>query len=516
MLVAKGILTSTGGPSSHAALVARGWGIPCVVGCEALHIDVENKTVTVGNKSFKDGDFLTIDGSTGEVMLGELPLEEPKDLTPETKELLGWADEVKRLRVYANADNPKDAARARAFGAAGIGLCRTEHMFMETERLPYVQDMILIAGEAENGNRARQTIVKELAEATGRHKETLEAKLAEFDKEHMPVWNRYQELLAKLLEFQRGDFRGILEAMQGCWTIIRLIDPPLHEFLPKHGPLFEDVVRLRTLKDVDEKAYEAALAEIRAKRGANVTLESLVALLSRVEKMSECNPMLGLRVCRLGIVFPEIVKMQVRGIMEAACGLVKAGIDAKPEIMIPGVGTVEEMRWNRKMVTEMAEKVMAETGVTVKYKVGTMVEIPRAALTAGEIATEAEFFSFGTNDLSQTTFGYSRDDAAKTFVPIYLEQHILKADPFQVLDQVGVGRLMKMAVKEGRATRGEDMEIGICGEHGGEPSSVAFCHEIGLTYVSCSPYRVPIARLAAAQAAVREKRNGKGATADIR
>ena len=516
MLVAKGILTSTGGPSSHAALVARGWGIPCVVGCEALHIDVENKTVTVGNKSFKDGDFLTIDGSTGEVMLGELPLEEPKDLTPETKELLGWADEVKRLRVYANADNPKDAARARAFGAAGIGLCRTEHMFMETERLPYVQDMILIAGEAENGNRARQAIVKELAEATGRHKEALEAKLAEFDKEHMPVWNRYQELLAKLLEFQRGDFRGILEAMQGCWTIIRLIDPPLHEFLPKHGPLFEDVVRLRTLKDVDEKAYEAALAEIRARRGADATLESLVALLSRVEKMSECNPMLGLRVCRLGIVFPEIVKMQVRGIMEAACGLVKAGIDAKPEIMIPGVGTVEEMRWNRKMVTEMAEKVMAETGVTVKYKVGTMVEIPRAALTAGEIATEAEFFSFGTNDLSQTTFGYSRDDAAKTFVPIYLDQHILKADPFQVLDQVGVGRLMKMAVKEGRATRGEDMEIGICGEHGGEPSSVAFCHEIGLTYVSCSPYRVPIARLAAAQAAVREKRNGQGATADIR
>ncbi len=516
MLVAKGILTSTGGPSSHAALVARGWGIPCVVGCEALHIDVENKTVIVGNKSFKDGDFLTIDGSTGEVMLGELPLEEPKDLTPETKELLGWADEVKRLRVYANADNPKDAARARAFGAAGIGLCRTEHMFMETERLPYVQDMILIAGEAENGNRARQAIVKELAEATGRHKEALEAKLAEFDKEHMPVWNRYQELLGKLLDFQRGDFRGILEAMQGCWTIIRLIDPPLHEFLPKHGPLFEDVVRLRTLKGVDEKAYEAALAEIRAKRGADVTLDSLVSLLGRVEKMSECNPMLGLRVCRLGIVFPEIVKMQVRGIMEAACGLVKNGIDAKPEIMIPGVGTVEEMRWNRKMVTEMAEKVMAETGVTVKYKVGTMVEIPRAALTAGDIATEAEFFSFGTNDLSQTTFGYSRDDAAKTFVPIYLDQHILKADPFQVLDQVGVGRLMKMAVKEGRATRGEDMEIGICGEHGGEPSSVAFCHEIGLTYVSCSPYRVPIARLAAAQAAVREKRNGQGATADIR
>ncbi|MBQ7528661.1 pyruvate, phosphate dikinase [bacterium] len=506
MLVAKGILTSTGGPSSHAALVARGWGIPCVVGCEALHIDIENKKVTVGDKVFTDKDYLTIDGSTGEVMLGELPLEDPKDLTPETKELLGWADEVKRLKVYANADNPKDAARARAFGAVGIGLCRTEHMFMETERLPYVQKMILIAAQAENGNRVREGLVKEVKESNGKAKEAAEAKLAEFDKTHMPIFNEYKGYLDKLLEFQRSDFRGILEAMQGCWTIIRLIDPPLHEFLPKHDKLFEDVVRLRTLKEVDEKAYEAALAEIRARRGAEVTFESLTALLARVEKMSEANPMLGLRVCRLGIVFPEIVKMQVRGIMEAACGLAKEGVDVKPEIMVPGVGTVEEMRWNRKVITAVAEQVMAEQGVTVKYKVGTMVEIPRAALTAGDVATEAEFFSFGTNDLSQTTFGYSRDDAAKTFVPVYLEQHILKADPFQVLDQVGVGRLMKLAVKEGRATRGEDMEIGICGEHGGEPSSVEFCHQIGLTYVSCSPYRVPIARLAAAQAAIREKK----------
>ncbi|MBQ7502980.1 pyruvate, phosphate dikinase [bacterium] len=506
MLVAKGILTSTGGPSSHAALVARGWGIPCVVGCEALHIDIENKTISVNGKTVKDGDYLTIDGTTGEVMFGELPLEEPKDLTPETKELLGWADEFRRLKVYTNADNPKDAARARNFGAQGVGLCRTEHMFMEVERLPYVQEMILIAGKAESGHRQREALLHEISEASGRQKEKLEAKLAEFDVEHIPAWNRYHELLRKLLEFQRGDFCGILEAMQGCWTIIRLIDPPLHEFLPKHGPLFEDVVRLRTLKEVDEKAYEKALSEIRAKRGPEVTYESLCELLGRVEKMSECNPMLGLRVCRLGIVFPEIVKMQVRGIMEAACGLIKEGVDAKPEIMIPGVGTVEEMRWNRQVVEEIAEKVMAETGITVKYKVGTMVEIPRAALTAGDIATEAEFFSFGTNDLSQTTFGYSRDDAAKTFVPVYLDKHILKADPFQVLDQVGVGRLMKMAVKEGRATRGADMEIGICGEHGGEPSSVAFCHEIGLTYVSCSPYRVPIARLAAAQAAICEGR----------
>ena len=516
MLVAKGILTSTGGPSSHAALVARGWGIPCVVGCDALHIDIENKKVTVGDRSFGDGDYLTIDGSTGEVMLGKIPLEDPNDLTPETKTLLGWADEVKRLKVYANADNPRDAKRARNFGATGIGLCRTEHMFMESERLPIVQEMILIAAEAEQGHRARVAIEKELAEAAGSQKAKLEQKLAEHNEKTMPAWNKYHELLGKLLEFQRGDFRGILEAMQGNWVTIRLIDPPLHEFLPKHGKLFEDVVRLKTLKAVDEKAFEAALAEVRKVRGPEVTLESLTALLARVEQMSEANPMLGLRVCRLGIVFPEIVKMQVRGIMEAACDLRKNGVDAKPKVMIPGVGTVEEMRWNRKMVTEVADKVIAETGVPVEYHVGTMVEIPRAALTAGDVATEAEFFSFGTNDLSQTTFGYSRDDAAKTFVPVYLDQHILKADPFQVLDQVGVGRLMKMAVKEGRATRGEDMEIGICGEHGGEPSSVGFCHEIGLTYVSCSPYRVPIARLAAAHAAIKEKRNGQGASVDLR
>ena len=516
MLVAKGILTSTGGPSSHAALVARGWGIPCVVGCDALHIDIENKKVTVGDRSFGDGDYLTIDGSTGEVMLGKIPLEDPNDLTPETKTLLGWADEAKKLKVYANADNPRDAKRARNFGAVGIGLCRTEHMFMESERLPIVQEMILIAAEAEQGHRARLAIEKELEDATGSQKAKLEQKLAEHDAKTMPAWYKYHELLGKLLEFQRGDFRGILEAMQGNWVTIRLIDPPLHEFLPKHGKLFEDVVRLKTLKAVDEKAFEAALAEIRKVRGPKVTLESLTALLARVEQMSEANPMLGLRVCRLGIVFPEIVKMQVRGIMEAACDLRKNGIDAKPKVMIPGVGTVEEMRWNRKMVTEVADKVIAETGVPVEYHVGTMVEIPRAALTAGDVATEAEFFSFGTNDLSQTTFGYSRDDAAKTFVPVYLDQHILKADPFQVLDQVGVGRLMKMAVKEGRATRGEDMEIGICGEHGGEPSSVAFCHEIGLTYVSCSPYRVPIARLAAAHAAIIEKRNGEGASVDLR
>lgn len=516
MLVARGILTSTGGPSSHAALVARGWGIPCVVGCEALRIDIEGKKVVVGEQTFGDGDWLTIDGSTGEVMLGQLPLEEPTELSPETNVLLGWADKVKRLGVYANADNPRDAARARAFGASGIGLCRTEHMFMESERLPYVQEMILLAADAENGQRTRQALVDEMEGSTGRHKQMLETQIAELDVKHAPIWNRYKGLLAKLLEFQRGDFKGILEAMKGHWVIIRLIDPPLHEFLPKHEGLLEDVVRLKTLKGVCEKAYNEALAEIRQARGAETTLDSLCALLARVEGMREANPMLGLRVCRLGIVFPEIVKMQVRGIMEAACGLVKAGIDAKPEIMIPGVGTVEEMAWNRKMAEEVIAQVFAETGVTVKYKIGTMVEMPRAALTADEVATEAEFFSFGTNDLSQTTFGYSRDDAAKTFVPVYLEQHILKADPFQVLDQVGVGSLMKHAVAKGRAVRGPQMEIGICGEHGGEPSSVAFCHTIGLTYVSCSPFRVPIARLAAAQAAIRDKRNGQGASVDLR
>ena len=319
-----------------------------------------------------------------------------------------------------------------------------------------------------------------------------------------------------MLEFQRGDFRGILEAMKGHWVIIRLLDPPLHEFLPKHEDLLEDVVRLKTLQGVSQEAYNKTLAEIRKDRGAEVTLESLESLLAQVESMREFNPMLGLRVCRLGIVFPEIYKMQVRGIMEAACELVKAGVDAKPEIMIPGVGTVEEMRWNRQMVETVAEQVMTETGVRPKYKVGTMVEIPRAALTAGDLAEVAEFFSFGTNDLTQTTFGYSRDDAAGTFVPVYLEEKILKVDPFQVVDRVGVGRLMRMAVQEGRQARGADMEIGICGEHGGEPESVAFCHELGLTYVSCSPFRVPIARLAAAQAAIREKRDGQGASVDLR
>lgn len=516
MLVSKGILTSTGGPSSHAALVARGWGIPCVVGCEALRIDLDRKKVTVGEQTFGEGDFLTIDGSTGEVILGQMPLEEPTELSPETRTLLGWADRSRKLGVYANADNPRDAARARGFGATGIGLCRTEHMFMEPERLPYVQEMILLAGRAENGNRLLATLEREVEDSTGRQKDAAQERLAEHQIKHQPVWARYKELLAQLLEFQRGDFRGILEAMKGHWVIIRLLDPPLHEFLPKHEDLLEDVVRLKTLQGVSQEAYNKTLAEIRKDRGAEVTLESLESLLAQVESMREFNPMLGLRVCRLGIVFPEIYKMQVRGIMEAACELVKAGVDARPEIMIPGVGTVEEMRWNRQMVETVAEQVMTETGVRPKYKVGTMVEIPRAALTAGDLAEVAEFFSFGTNDLTQTTFGYSRDDAAGTFVPVYLEEKILKVDPFQVVDRVGVGRLMRMAVQEGRQARGADMEIGICGEHGGEPESVAFCHELGLTYVSCSPFRVPIARLAAAQAAIREMRDGQGASVDLR
>jgi len=516
MLVSKGILTSTGGPSSHAALVARGWGIPCVVGCEALRIDLDRKKVTVAGQTFGEGDYITIDGSTGEVFLGQLPLEEPTELSPETNELLGWADKYRRLGVYANADNPRDAARARSFGATGIGLCRTEHMFMEPERLPYVQKMILLAGAAENGNRLLHTLRQEVENTTGRQKEAAQERLAAHLVKHEPVWAEYKGLLAKLLEFQRGDFRGILEAMKGHWVIIRLLDPPLHEFLPKHEELLEDVVRLKTLKGVSESAFNQALTEIRQERGAEATLESLEELLARVESMREFNPMLGLRVCRLGIVFPEIYKMQVRGIIEAACELVKAGVDARPEIMIPGVGTVEEMRWNRQMVETVAEQVMTETGIRPKYKIGTMVEIPRAALTAGDLAQVAEFFSFGTNDLTQTTFGYSRDDAAGTFVPVYLEEKILTVDPFQVVDRVGVGRLMRIAVEEGRKSRGADMEIGICGEHGGEPESVAFCHELGLTYVSCSPFRVPIARLAAAHAAIREKRSGAGASVDLR
>ncbi|MGE0496152.1 MAG: pyruvate, phosphate dikinase [Vulcanimicrobiota bacterium] len=506
MAVAKGILTSTGGPSSHAALVARGWGIPCIVGCEALRIDLDAKKVTVGSTTFGEGDVITIDGGTGEVMMGELPLHEPTDLSPETKTILGWADKFRKLGVYANADTPHDAARARTFGAEGIGLCRTEHMFMEKDRIPIVQEMIMVATQAEQRKRRVEVLEQEMVGLPQEGRQYREAK-ARYDEAFAGMegpWNKYRELLDKLLPIQREDFRGILQSMEGLWVIIRLLDPPLHEFLPGHSELLVDVTRLRTLKEVSQTAFDKALGDIRHRRGKEATLESLEELLGRVESMKEFNPMLGLRVCRLGIVYPEIYKMQVRAIFEAACQLKKAGIDVKPEIMIPGVGTLAEMQHTRRLVEAVGAEVQKENGVEVTHKIGTMIELPRATTVAGDLATAADFFSFGTNDLTQTTYGYSRDDAAGTFMPVYLESGILKVDPFTVVDRQGVGRLMKMAVEEGRQTNA-DLEVGICGEHGGDPESVEFCHLLGLNYVSCSPFRVPIARLAAAQAALNNK-----------
>jgi pyruvate,orthophosphate dikinase len=489
MSASVGILTTTGGPASHAALVARGWGIPCVVGCEAITVDLDRKIMTVKGKTFKEGDFISFDGSTGEVFDGKIPAVKPEELMPEAKEILSWADQIRRLGVYANADNPRDAQRARNFGAEGIGLCRTEHMFMESDRLPVVQQMIMVAGEAERAKRMLDRLEKELADAEPEKKAGLEKALAAHKKEMEGPWSVYQDSLSKLEPMQKGDFYGILKAMEGNWVIIRLLDPPLHEFLPNRDELLEKVITLRITKEDP------------------AGLKKAEELLEKVTKLHEFNPMLGLRVCRLGIVYPSLYRMQVRAIIDAACQLKKEGVDAKPEIMIPGVGHENEMFVLRKMVDEVAQEVIKKHNTQLEYKVGTMVELPRACTNAGIIANEkvgATFFSFGTNDLTQTTYGYSRDDAAGTFIPVYIETGILEADPFQKLDRVGVGRLMKMAVEDGRKSYSK-LEIGICGEHGGEPSSVEFCHMIGLNYVSCSPFRVPIARLAAAHAAIRNK-----------
>jgi pyruvate, orthophosphate dikinase len=444
MIAARGVLTAKGGATSHAAVVARGMGKPCVAGCDALEIDRRNKTLRIGEIELHEGDALTIDGSTGAVIVGTLPLIDAPTALPEwLSTFLSWADDVRKLEVWSNADTPEDARKARELGAQGIGLCRTEHMFMQQDRLPAVQQMIIA-----NTPQARA------------------------------------EALQKLLPFQREDFAGILEAMAGLPVTIRLLDPPLHEFLPSLETLLVETTELRLTKGVDDAEYKTKMRTLR-----------------RVEQLHEQNPMLGMRVCRLGILYPEIYAMQVRAIFEAACALKKRGVDACPEVMIPGVGTREEMQVTYDATKAVADAVIAETGVSVHYRIGTMVELPRACIVADELAQLAEFFSFGTNDLTQTVFGYSRDDAEGSFIPAYLDAKILKDDPFQVLDRVGVGSLMRTAVELGRRVRA-DLKIGICGEHGGEPLSVAFCHQIGLDYVSCSPYRVPIARLAAAQAAI--------------
>lgn len=457
MIAAKGILTSRGGATSHAAVVARQFGTPAVCGADKLQISVEQRlfVVEVDDHVIEvhEGDWLSIDGGAGEVYRGQLETREPDfESEIELKSLLAWADEVRTLGVWANADYPQDAERARRYGAEGVGLCRTEHMFFEQERLPIVQEMIMAM------SKARRIVA-----------------------------------LEKLLPMQRKDFEGIFRAMAGQPVIIRLLDPPLHEFLPSHHQLVQELADLKvqlqhfhTLSEID-----AALAVVRQKED----------ILSRVEALSESNPMLGLRGDRLGILMPEITEMQVRAILEAAINVQRQGIKVHPEIMIPLAGHVNELSYLRKLVESVAAEVFAEASATVEYKYGTMIEVPRAALTADQMAREAEFFSFGTNDLTQTTFGISRDDAEAKFLIDFTEKGILPENPFRHLDRDGVGKLIEMTVKLGRSTR-PGMHMGICGEHGGDPASIAFCHEVGLNYVSCSPFRIPIARLAAAQAAL--------------
>jgi pyruvate,orthophosphate dikinase len=461
MIASQGVLTSEGGATSHAAVVARQFGIPCVVGASVIKIDLERRQMVVGEKVVKEGDWISVDGNTGRVFIGKIPTISPSlEEQTELLTLLTWADEIsarknmreapakgyptRGLQVWANADYPKDAQRARAYGAVGIGLCRTEHMFFEPERLPIVQSMIL--SETSEGRTAA---------------------------------------LNKLLPYQRKDFDGLFEAMDGYPVIIRLIDPPLHEFMPDEEKLFEEVITMRV-------------------KGESDGLKAKEDLLVAIKGLHESNPMMGMRGVRLSIYMPEIVEMQVRAIFEAAADCTLRKIVVKPEVMIPLTGTVKELEWIQPRLERIAAAVMSEKKVKFEYKFGTMIEIPRAAVTAGEVAERAQFFSFGTNDLTQMTYGYSRDDAERNFLITYQEQGILETNPFQTIDRGGVGKLMDLAIAEGRKTRPE-LEVGICGEHGGDPSSIEWCHIIGNNYVSCSPFRVPIARLAAAHSALKHR-----------
>lgn len=435
MNAAQGILTARGGVTSHAAVVARGIGKSCVVGCGSIKVDEKNRRFTVGNTTVNEGDYITLDGTTGEVMLGKIKLIQP-EVSGNFATLLSWADKIRRLKVRSNADTPHDAQVARDFGAQGIGLCRTEHMFFEAKRIDAMREMILSS------------------DSIGRRK-----------------------ALEKILPMQRGDFKEIFRVMNGLPVTIRLLDPPLHEFLPH-----------------EDKEIRALAKDM------GVSFEELK---NKVESLTEVNPMLGHRGCRLGITYPEIYEIQVQAIFEAACELAANGYAVLPEVMIPLVGHVNELAYTRQCAEKVAQKVMDEKGVKVEYLIGTMIELPRAALTADEIAKEAEFFSYGTNDLTQTVFGLSRDDAGK-FLSEYEARKLFPSNPFVTIDQEGVGLLMRIGVEKGRKTK-ENLKIGICGEHGGEPTSVEFCHQLGFDYVSCSPFRVPIARLAAAQAKIKEK-----------
>jgi len=449
MEVAAGILTSRGGMTSHAAVVTRGMGKCCVAGAGDIQVDEKAREMRVKGQVFKGGDWISLDGTTGRVIKGKLNTVDAKPDDPELIKFMGWSEPFRTMGVRANADIPRDAIQARAFGAEGIGLCRTEHMFFAEDRLPHMRAMILA-----NNEKDRRTALK------------------------------------KLLPMQRADFIGVFRAMDGFPVTIRTLDPPLHEFLPRREDLMVEIAVLEATKPRSPK------------------LKGLKSLLRRVEDLHEVNPMLGHRGCRLGITYPEITEMQARAIFEAAVAVAKDGVKVKPEVMIPLTATLKEMANQAAIVRRVADEVFAEKERTVEYLVGTMIELPRAALVAGEIAQEAEFFSFGTNDLTQTTFGFSRDDINKV-LPTYLEEGILKQDPFAVLDREGVGQLVKMATGRGRKTR-PTLKVGICGEHGGEPSSVEFCHQVGLNYVSCSPFRVLTARLAAAQAAAADKLKVEG------
>jgi pyruvate, orthophosphate dikinase len=474
MDAAQAILTSTGGPTSHAAVVARGWGKPCVVGAGEVNINNARKEFTVGGQRIKQGDWITVDGTSGQIIKGQAPLIDP-ELGDDFAQLMEWADRYRKMKVRTNADTPGDAEVARGFGAEGIGLCRTEHMFFEGDRIDFVRQMILGSLDYKRIERELKIAESELAGATTpKKREEFTRVKKRLRKEIEEPKKLYKGGLSELLKLQRKDFEGIFKAMDGFPVTIRTLDPPLHEFLPH-----------------DEEGTKKLAKKLKVKGSS---------LWENVQSLHEANPMLGHRGCRLGVVFPEITEMQARAIFEAAVKVQKRGGKVFPEIMIPLVGHVNELKLQADVVRRVAEEVMTKTGETVEYLVGTMIELPRAALTADKIAEVAEFFSFGTNDLTQTTFGISRDDSGK-FLPFYVENRILKDDPFQVLDQEGVGQLVQMGTERGRKTR-PDLKVGICGEHGGEPSSVGFCHRIGLSYVSCSPYRVPIARLAAAQAAL--------------
>jgi pyruvate,orthophosphate dikinase len=493
MIAARGILTSHGGKTSHAAVVARGMGKPAVCGAEALKIDHARREFTVDGTRVKEGEVISIDGTTGRVVLGEVPLVEPK-LSGDFETLLGWADAIRQLRVRANADDGPSAGQARTFGAEGIGLCRTEHMFGTPgdPRLPTFRQVILSAPIARSALLALAEAEREAAVARARDQRVADRGVREAKKRlHAPDVKPYFDGLKKLLAAQRKDFEAIFKAMDGLPVTIRLLDPPLHEFLPSSKEL---EVAMATPQ---RKASKELLREFGGKRKAEGVLREVVAL-------EENNPMLGLRGCRLGILYPEIYRTQVQAIIEAACNVKKRGGDPRVEIMVPLVATREELATVAADVREVADEVLANREVVLPYLVGTMIELPRAAMAADEIAEEAEFFSFGTNDLTQTTFGFSRDDVEGKFLARYLEDEVLPSNPFETLDEPGVGELVQFACERGRKSR-EDIKLGICGEHGGDPASVVFFHRIGLDYVSCSPYRVPIARLAAAHAALGER-----------